>query len=651
MKSFFRFLVLSLFMLGFVYAQQNPNFVGKQFLTRQHDGKIQESTVTMPAINYSSFHNFGASTPILSEMYTGTMVRWNYTDGVSIGNNCAVSGNGTYSAVGWYLNNPRLSLYGNTNSTPIWEYPVVNNYQYIFVSLNYAGDLIAAGTNQNVYVFNTSSNVPIFNFDLTSLGGSPAAGPVALAQQENFLVATSNLTDSSIVLGFNTSSTTPVWSVKLFDPLGTNYGNIQGLRLSGNDSLMIINTYSEFWVMKTFTGEILFEGQINPVSSTSGTQANQGISYDGSIIATINYFGYVRVFQWDGSTYNLLWQDQEPPGTYYNWASAVAVSNDGNYIAVGTLIFISSTQYNGTVKLYKTAGGGATSWVYNNCGDEVQSVSFNGPANVLTAASWGALDNSTPDLYIFKTTEGSTPIFTVNTGGSFFAEAISVDGSTVITSGKAVHARDFGNGGLAYNVLVDTSDSNVPVELTSFKATTVNGNVNLTWSTATETNNKGFQVERKSADGQYQNIAFVNGHGTTTQPQQYTYMDQNVAQGHYTYRLKQTDLDGTYKYSNAVEVDVTTPAVYSLDQNYPNPFNPTTKIDFSLANTSKVTLKVYDVLGRQIAELLNSNLTAGSHTVNLNASSIPSGVYFYRLEAKGNNGKDFTSIKKMILMK
>ena len=190
-----------------------------------------------------------------------------------------------------------------------------------------------------------------------------------------------------------------------------------------------------------------------------------------------------------------------------------------------------------------------------------------------------------------------------------------------------------------------------PVELTSFKASTVNGNVNLTWATATETNNKGFQVERKSADGQYQNVAFVNGHGTTTQPEQYTYMDQNVAQGHYTYRLKQMDFDGSYKYSNAVEVDVTTPAVYSLDQNYPNPFNPTTKIDFSLANNSKVTLKVYDVLGRQIAELLNSNLTAGSHTVNFNASSIPSGVYFYRLEAKGNNGKDFTSIKKMILMK
>ena len=89
----------------------------------------------------------------------------------------------------------------------------------------------------------------------------------------------------------------------------------------------------------------------------------------------------------------------------------------------------------------------------------------------------------------------------------------------MITSGKAVHARDFGNGGLAYNVLVDTSDSNVPVELTSFKASTVNGNVNLTWSTATETNNKGFQVERKSADGQYQNIAFVNGHGTTIRMQ------------------------------------------------------------------------------------------------------------------------------------
>jgi Secretion system C-terminal sorting domain len=650
MKIFFKAFFVSFFLCSIIYAQQSYNYAGRHFVTRQHDGTLQRGYITTPEINHSLQVPFTGGTSNTNNVLNGTTVRWNYTDAVSIGDHCAVSGNGDYSAVAWDLNNARISLYNNTNSTPIWEYTVTNNFQVDFVSLNYAGDLIAAGAAQNVYVFTNSSNVPILNIDLTTLGGSPTAGPVALAQNEDFLVATSDLTDSSIILGFNTSSTVPVWSATLIDPTGIS-GNILGVRLSGNDSLMIVNTYGYFWVMKTFTGDIIYQDYINPLSNTSGTQAFQGINYDGSVIATVNYFGYVRVFQWDGSTYNLLWQDQEPPGTYYNWANSVAVSADGEYVAVGTLIFVTSSSYNGTVKLYKTSQGPPAEWIYDNCGDNVTAVSFNGPGNVLAASSWGALDNSTPDLYVFKTWEGSEPIFTVTTGGSFFDEAISYEGGTVFTTGKAVHARTFGSGGLAYNVNVDTSDTNVPVELTSFTASVNDGNVTLNWSTATETNNRGFEVERKSNDGQYSTIAFLEGHGTTTQEHQYSYVDKKVTGGNYTYRLKQTDFNGSFQYSKDVEVHVKTPTEYSLQQNYPNPFNPSTKIDFSLASDSKVTLKVYDVLGRQVAELLNSNLTAGEHTASFNAVNLTSGVYFYKLEAKGVNGNRFTSIKKMILMK
>jgi Secretion system C-terminal sorting domain len=190
-----------------------------------------------------------------------------------------------------------------------------------------------------------------------------------------------------------------------------------------------------------------------------------------------------------------------------------------------------------------------------------------------------------------------------------------------------------------------------PVELASFTASANDGNVTLNWATATETNNRGFQVERKAADGQYQDVAFIDGHGTTTQPQQYSYVDKNVTEGNYTYRLKQTDFDGTSVYSKEVEVGVKIPAVYSLKQNYPNPFNPSTKIDFTLASDSHVTLNVYDVLGRKVAELMNTNMTTGLHTVNFNATRLASGVYFYKLEAKGMNGKIFTSVKKMMLTK
>ncbi len=645
MKNFFEVLVVSIFLCSFIYAQQLPYNTGRYHVLDQNGEVNQDRLITVPAVNYSSSHSFGIATSNEEDIFTGTTIRWNYTDAVSIGDKCAVSGNGQYGAVGWGLNNPRISFYGNTNSTPIWEYSVANNLQTNFVSLNYAGDLIAAGAYHNVYVFNNSSNVPIINFDLTTLGGDPVAGPVALTQQGSFLIATSNLTDSSIILGFNIPSAIPVWQITLADPLGGS-GNIQGLKLSGNDSLMIINTYGAFWVIETYTGNIKYQGTINPISSSSGTQANQGISYDGSIIATINYFGYVRVFQWSGSTYNLLWQNQEPPGVYYNWASAVDVSKNGNYIAVGTLIFISSTQYTGTVKLFKTSESGTPAWIFGSCGDEVTSVSFNDNANVLAASSWGDLNNATPDLYLFKTAEGSNPIFTINTAGSFFDEAISADGSSLLTSGKAVHARAFGNGGLAYNVSVDTSDSNIPVELVSLKASIDNNNVTLNWATATETNNKGFQVERKSLNTDYRQIAFVEGNGTTTQPHQYRLEDKNLNSGKYTYRLKQIDFNGKSDYSNEIEADVKSPADYSLLQNYPNPFNPSTTIKYSIPKKNYVSLIVYDLLGNEAAILVDEAKPAGNYEVEFDASNLSSGVYFYKLQAGS-----FMQTKKMIVLR
>jgi Secretion system C-terminal sorting domain len=193
-------------------------------------------------------------------------------------------------------------------------------------------------------------------------------------------------------------------------------------------------------------------------------------------------------------------------------------------------------------------------------------------------------------------------------------------------------------------------DGFVPVELTSFAASVSDGEVILNWSTSTETNNQGFEVERNSGDG-FQKIGFVAGFGTTTENHSYSYIDGSLQEGTYTYRLKQIDYDGTFEYSDVVEVDVTVPKVFSLDQNYPNPFNPSTQIRFSLAVDSKVSLTVFDILGQEVANLISSNLAAGSHEFNFDASNINSGVYFYRLNATGVDGTNFTSVKKMILTK
>jgi len=186
----------------------------------------------------------------------------------------------------------------------------------------------------------------------------------------------------------------------------------------------------------------------------------------------------------------------------------------------------------------------------------------------------------------------------------------------------------------------------VPVELTSFTALVSGKNVNLTWTTATEINNAGFEVERKSTSSNWQKIGFVNGNGTTTEKQTYSFTDKSVTEGNYSYRLKQVDFNGVFEYSNFIEVNVLNPDKFELNQNYPNPFNPNTSIKFSLPSAGNVKLSVYNLLGQEVQTLINGFKEAGIHTVNFEAKNINSGIYLYKLEANG-----LTSVKKMTLLK
>jgi hypothetical protein len=194
-------------------------------------------------------------------------------------------------------------------------------------------------------------------------------------------------------------------------------------------------------------------------------------------------------------------------------------------------------------------------------------------------------------------------------------------------------------------------DGIIPVELTSFTANVKENDIELNWETATELNNSGFSVERKSVNSVYKEVGFVPGSGTTTEPRSYTFIDPNLTAGIYTYRLKQIDYDGSTAYSDEVSVEVKAPVAFSLEQNYPNPFNPNTVISFSLAAESRVTLKVFDLLGQEVVTLVNGDYTQGSHKIEFNGSKLNSGVYFYKLEANSKNGQVFTDNKKMILIK
>jgi hypothetical protein len=191
----------------------------------------------------------------------------------------------------------------------------------------------------------------------------------------------------------------------------------------------------------------------------------------------------------------------------------------------------------------------------------------------------------------------------------------------------------------------------IPVELESFTAAANENSVTLNWSTATETNNSGFSVERKTPlDERWIEVGFVPGFGTTTERMSYSFTDINLSMGSYSYRLKQIDFDGTTEYSNEVLAEVGAPTNFALMQNYPNPFNPSTTIEFSIPEMSNISIEVYNVIGELVASLVNQTLDAGYHRFNFDASNLPSGTYVYQLKANGQNGT-FVETKKMLFMK
>jgi len=199
-----------------------------------------------------------------------------------------------------------------------------------------------------------------------------------------------------------------------------------------------------------------------------------------------------------------------------------------------------------------------------------------------------------------------------------------------------------------YNTMHDGVFDNptlIPVELESFTAEAMGNDVILNWTTATETNNQGFEIERSFGE-EFFVIGFISGMGTTSESHNYSFTDKNVESGHYSYRLKQVDFDGKYEYSKIVDVTVTAPFNFSLSQNYPNPFNPSTTIKYSIPTTEFVTLRIYDLFGQEVTTLVNEQKPQGDYSVNFDGSNLASGVYLYKIKA-GN----FTDSKKFVLLK
>ena len=189
----------------------------------------------------------------------------------------------------------------------------------------------------------------------------------------------------------------------------------------------------------------------------------------------------------------------------------------------------------------------------------------------------------------------------------------------------------------------------VPVEMLTFTASVNSSDVRLLWSTASELNNRGFEIERSVNDqNDFAAIGFVDGKGNSTEINYYSFIDEPQLSGvnEIYYRLKQVDFDGTFSYSDVVNVTYDVPAEFVLRQNYPNPFNPSTTINYFVPEESFVSIKIYDFLGREVRTVVNETKSTGSYELLFNASSLPSGTYFYVMTAD-----NYSNTKKMVLMK
>jgi photosystem II stability/assembly factor-like uncharacterized protein len=315
------------------------------------------------------------------------------------------------------------------------------------------------------------------------------------------------------------------------------------------------------------------------------------------------------------------WFEQTISGTNGLWDICFTDDNNGWLVGEGG----SYPNYYGLI--LKTTDGGAT-WFTQITGltDLLNSIYFTDEYY-----GWAVGDNG----IILATTDGGLNWITQvsETSNDLYSVHFADENTGWVAGGNGTILKTTNGGGT------------IPVELTSFTATAQSGYVELNWSTATETNNMTFEIERRKENSEFVLIGFVEGNGTTTKQQEYSYVDRNVTTGKYFYRLNQIDFNGTFEYSYEVEVDAA-PVSFSLEQNYPNPFNPSTTIKFNLPEKEFVTLKVYDVMGKEIAILLNEEKPAGSHSIEFDASDLASGSYFYKLQA-GNN----ITTRKMILLK
>ncbi|MCZ7615898.1 MAG: T9SS type A sorting domain-containing protein [Ignavibacteriaceae bacterium] len=225
---------------------------------------------------------------------------------------------------------------------------------------------------------------------------------------------------------------------------------------------------------------------------------------------------------------------------------------------------------------------------------------------------------------------------------------VNQQGSSNLTWTKTEVSPGFPNPNYTKGNWPNLNESPLPVEFSAFTAKFKdNSKVDLNWITKTEVNNYGFNVERRINESEWNTLGFVKGHGNSNSPKQYSFTDKDLFAGgsKFHYRLKQIDNDGSFEYSDVIEVEIL-PTKFELSQNYPNPFNPSTTIRFSLPKETQLKINIYNMLGELVRTIAEGNYEAGYHKITVNAADLPSGAYIYRIESP-----EFVQVKKMVLIK
>jgi len=407
-------------------------------------------------------------------------------------------------------------------------------------------------------------------------------------------------------------------------------------------------------VMKTTNGGAAWFKVTDPATSTSDLETVSFVDENTGYVFGVTGLGYKTT---DGGT---TWTPLTTTitGTIYGshfldaqTGFIVAASGNGRKTTDGGTTFTTMTTNMSTSAIYSIYMVDANVGFLSGSTGKVRKTTDGG-------TTWTTADvgNTSPTLYEIEfrdenygMTVGSVgrTFYTSNGGTSWIFEntsmstiyGLTIENTSVDTSAAYVVGTN--------SYVMRNHKVIVPVELTSFSASINGSDVTLSWITATELNNRGFQVERKTGEESWVELGFVEGRGTTTETQVYTFIDKDLTSGKYNYRIKQIDFNGTYKYYDLKEeVEITAPNSYELSQNYPNPFNPTTKIKYSVPVEGFVNIAVFNVLGEKVANLVNSVHKAGNYEFIFDATDLASGMYIYRMESG-----DYISVKKMMILK